>query len=247
VYSLRIVPSANNPSKASFTASRSSGVFLGYPVGVNTGDIPAGSEGSINFSFTIPFQDLVVGHQYALNVNSQPLVYYTSDSKISISQSPSTLSPIPTAGLWTRFDNTTLYTTQSSLVNYFTTNNIYQEDIANSGFFNIKIPWSLQPGDEFRFEGREDRVWMVKEAEISDYSGTPGVTIRVNKSLPATGVNYNEFLIRRYVDDASALIFEGLKPGNADGPYIIRPQYLSPELNSKIDKYITDLTNKGLL
>ena len=88
---------------------------------------------------------------------------------------------------------------------------------------------------------------MVKETEISDYSGTPGITIRVDNYLPSTGVNYNQFLIRRYVDDASAIIFEGLKPGNSNGPYIIKPQYLSPELNLKIDTYITDLTNKGLL
>ncbi len=83
---------------------------------------------------------------------------------------------------------------------------------------------------------------MVTETEISYYSGTPGLTITVNKPLPSTGVNYNQFLIRRYVDDASAIIFEGLKPGNTDGPYIIKPQYLNPELNAKIDNYITDLT-----
>jgi hypothetical protein len=229
--------------------NETTGVFLGTPIGANgTGYIPGYSIHDMNFSITIPFQDLVANHEYTLEVNSgHPNVYYDSNSKIIISQSPTPTSPITTTGLWIRANDTTLYTTHSALVNYFDTNNVYQEDIANSGFFSIKTPWGLQPGDEFRFEGREDRVWMVKETEISDYSGTPGITVRVNTSLPSTGVDYNQFLIRRYVDDASALIFEGLKPDNSAGPYIIRPQYLSPELNSKIDKYITDLTNKGLL
>jgi hypothetical protein len=228
--------------------NETSGVFLGTPVGVNgTGYIAAGYQNyNMNFSFTIPFGDLVIGDEYSIEVNSgHTNVFYESTSRFIVTQSPTPSSAVSTVGLWVRAGDNTLTTTNSTLIDYFNTNNIYQEDIANSGFFSIKIPWGLQPGDEFRFEGREDRVWMVEEVGVS--SSPPLLVIRVDNYLPSTGVDYNQFLIRRYVDDASAIIFEGSKPGNTDGPYIIKPQYLNPELNAKIDKYITDLTNKGLL
>jgi hypothetical protein len=85
-------------------------------------------------------------------------------------QSPNPLSPnatIPSTGLWLsgsglEWDNV-LYTTSSMLINYLTTNNVYQENIPGSGFNQIQLPWSLEIGDEFRFEGREDRVLMVKD------------------------------------------------------------------------------------
>ena len=230
--------------------NKTTGAFLGTPVGANgTGYIPAGTYNYVmSFSITIPFQDLVLNHEYTLEVNSgHTNIMYQTPSRFTVTQSPTPNSNVSTVGLWVRGSSSTLYTANSTLIEYFNTNNIYQETIPNSGFFPFNIPWGLQPGDEFRFEGREDRVWMVEEAGVGDLSGIPILVIRVDNILPSTGVNYNQFLIRRYVDDASAIIFEGLKPGNADGPYIIRPQYLSPELNSKIDKYITDLTNKGLL
>jgi hypothetical protein len=203
--------------------NKTTGAFLGTPVGVNgTGLISAGYQNyNMNFSFTIPFQDLVANDEYTIEVNSgHTNVFYESTSKFIVTQSPTPDSSISTVGLWLRGSSNLLYTTNSTLIEYFNTNNIYQETIPDSGFFPFNIPWGLNPGDEFRFEGREDRVWMVKEVNIVD-SGGPQLQISVDNILPSTGVNYNQFLIRRYVDDASAIIFEGLKPGNTDGPYII--------------------------
>jgi hypothetical protein len=51
----------------------------------------------------------------------------------------------------------------------------------------------------------------------------------------------------RYVDDASKVIMKGYRPNNSAGPYIVRPEYVVPELDKGIDEFIVDLTQKGLL
>jgi hypothetical protein len=60
-------------------------------------------------------------------------------------------------------------------------------------------------------------------------------------------MNLDHFLIRRYVDDATTTIIEGFKPDGSSAPYIVKPQYVVPELDRDIDSFILDLTQKGLL
>lgn len=240
---------------------------IGTEVGIlGSGYIPGSFPGGpqtfpLNVTATIPFNDLISGDEYTIEVVSgHSQVFYNNSSRFRIEQSPTPNSTFSVANLWISSSaassslfnslgfpgNNIIYSTSSALINYFE-NNIYQEDIPNSGFFNINVPWSLKSGDEFRFEGREDRVWMVSKAAIINI-GTPILAVELNKPIPTSGsVNFDRFLIRRYINDASSIIFEGLKPGNSDGPYIIRPQYLNSELNSKMDAYIEDLTQKGLL
>jgi hypothetical protein len=52
----------------------------------------------------------------------------------------------------------------SSLALHYGDPNVQQEDIANSGFNKIALPWSIEIGDEFRFEGVEVNTFMVKKA-----------------------------------------------------------------------------------
>jgi hypothetical protein len=40
---------------------------------------------------------------------------------------------------------------------------------------------------------------------------------------------------------------EGFKPINSSGPYIVRPEYIVPELDKSVDEFILDLTQKGLI
>jgi len=54
-------------------------------------------------------------------------------------------------------------------------------------------------------------------------------------------------LIRRYVDDAAQNVITGFKPPGSTGPYLIRPEFVIPELNKNIDEVILDLTQKGLI
>tara|TARA_R110002020_G_scaffold466227_1_gene688650 strand:+ start:8674 stop:14931 length:6258 start_codon:yes stop_codon:yes gene_type:complete len=135
--------------------------------------------------------------------------------------------------------------------------NAKQIDITGSGFNAVNLPWSIKTGDEFRFEGVEENVFMVKKAfgpnEGSGSRITPigNIEVQFDKTLPinATINNFNldHFLIRRYTPDSSQIIIEGFKPTNAVGPYIVKPKYITSELNKGIDDYILNLTNKGLI
>jgi hypothetical protein len=143
--------------------------------------------------------------------------------------------------------------TGSALNIYYNVGGVQQQDISSSGFFSIDTDWSVNIGDEFRFEGREDRVFMVKKvfpptlSSLERISNTGSLEIHLNNSIPSASINLDHFLIRRYVDDPSAIIFEGLKPTNSTGPYLIKPEYVTPSLNKNLDSFIIDLTQKGLL
>jgi hypothetical protein len=188
------------------------------------------------------------------------IIFSAGASSFKISQSPTPTGVVVTSSgtntMWGYPDNTKLYaiTASASPLNDFFDNGFRQIDIAGSGFNPITLPYSIEIGDEFRFEGNEGNTFMVKKVYDTDIydndriSPTGSVEVHFNGNLPSSSINLDHFLIRRYVDDASCIIFEGLKPNpSGAGPYLIRPQYLIPELNQNIDTFVTNLVQKGLL
>jgi hypothetical protein len=218
----------------------------------------------------VPFNDLVLNDEYAIevsNFHTNTDIYVNYNSYFIVNQTPTPNSTISVNNLWISsstltpqiqsatsgaFGTNLLFTTSSALISYFESPTIYQEDIPNSGFNPISSPWSIKSGDEFRFEGREDRVYQVKQAEVVNISvlssQVPFLVVELNQPLPLSGsVNFDQFLIRRYVDDASQVLMEGFKPTDSSGPYIVRPEFVIPELNKSVDQFILDLTQKGLI
>jgi hypothetical protein len=142
----------------------------------------------------------------------------------------------------------------SSVLNvYYDTEGVRQQSISGSGFFDIELDWNVNVGDEFRFEGREDRTFMVNKVfpptDVSSerISQTGSLEIHLNNPIPSASINLDHFVIRRYIDDASGVIFEGFKPNGSTGPYILSPEFVVPALNKSLDQFILDLTQKGLL
>jgi hypothetical protein len=141
----------------------------------------------------------------------------------------------------------------SSLNTYYDTFGFKQQDVSGSGFNPISLNWSVKKGDEFRFEGKEDRTFMVKQVYTPDdqspnrISNTGSLEIHLDKGIPSQSINLDHFLIRRYIDDATTTIIEGFAPVGSTGPYIIKPEFVVPELDKDIDSFILDLTQKGLL
>jgi hypothetical protein len=142
----------------------------------------------------------------------------------------------------------------SSVLNvYYNVEGVRQQDISSSGFNPIDTDWSVQIGDEFRFEGREDRTFMVSKvfpptlASPERISNTGSLEVHLDNAIPSASINLDHFLIRRYTDDASIISFEGFKPSNSSGPYILKPEFVVPELDKDIDSFILDLTQKGLI
>ena len=144
--------------------------------------------------------------------------------------------------------------TISSLNTFYNTAGVRQEDVPLSGFDPITEDWSVKVGDEFRFEGREDRMYMVKnvysptDQSPNRISNTGSLEVHLAGAIPSASINLDHFLIRRYVPDPSKVIFQGLKdPPSAPGPFILRPEFIVPELDRDIDTFIVQLTQEGLI
>jgi hypothetical protein len=214
--------------------------------GASYGNINAKKTGVINFQYSIQPDQLVSGHRYIVEIIAgHPNITLLSTSTFRVDQDPIPNSIIPTTNLFTRIFNV-LFTTQSSLVSFFDNPTTRQKDISGSGFNAISLPWSLQYGDEVRFEGDENKVWIVKDILVSSSMSIPYLAIYLDRDVPNT-INVDEFLFRRYVNDASSILLEGYKPIGSTSPFILKPEYCSPALNKDIDQFILDLTEKGLL
>ena len=119
------------------------------------------------------------------------------------------------------------------------------------------MPWSIEYGDEFRFEGDErftytvGKVFGPNEGSGSRLTPTGSIEVQFDRNLPisaSTSVfNLDHFLIRRYVEDASQIIMEGFRPVNSQGPYLIKPEYVTDKLNKDIDDIILLLKEKGII
>jgi hypothetical protein len=86
---------------------------------------------------------------------------------------------------------------------------------------------------------------MVKYYEVVIYNGEKYLFIQLDKPL-INGIDYNRFLLRRYINDATSILMDGLRP-SPTGPYIIKPKYITGALNKDFDDYVLLLTEKGLL
>ena len=215
--------------------------------------------GNAELTITIPSTQLTSGDIYRIEgKTSLPSVIIQSPTQLTITQSPSPTGLISTTGLFNRIPSAYtssyrgVYVTSSIFISSYGTPNIKQEDISGSGFNSIQETLEFKPGDEFRFEGDENKVFMVEKVEqgIFPFTSTTGsLMIYFNKDVPSssTALNLNNFAIRRYVEDPSFVIFEGYKPTNSNGPYIFTPEFISQDLDTDLNQYITDLTEKGLI
>jgi hypothetical protein len=234
--------------------------------------------GSITLSANVNSTMLAAGDEIYVNVFSPnvspshlPIELSNSDgspnqSEFIVNQSPIAITSVTITGsspnsLW-GWPNPTLYpnviTCSDNILNQaFNNFNIKQDNVTGSGFNPVVLPWSIEYGDEFRFEGREDFVYQVgkifspSESGSGRLSQTGSIEVHFNYNLPVSAsssvFNLDHFLIRRYVDDASLVLMEGFKPIDSSGPFIVRPEYVVPELDKSVDEFILDLTQKGLI
>jgi hypothetical protein len=219
---------------------------------------------------TIPPENLVLGDKYYLrlrlksNENLDTAVFkggYWYTAQYPNELLPVTPSTASASQIWGYYDSTNypyvITSSNSSLIATYGNPEIKQKDISGSGFNPITLPWSIKYGDEFRFEGREDFTFIVgkifgpAESGSARITQTGSIEVHFHANLPVSAsslvFNLDHFLIRRYVDDASQILFEGFKPINSTGPYLVSPEYVVSDLNKNVDSFIVDLTQKGLL
>jgi hypothetical protein len=213
--------------------------------------------------YIIVYNSFDNGQNVGLLGNPTTTIYY-STTFLKVSQYPIFTQPITSSGvnsIW-NWPNSSSYpyiitSSNSILVELYGNFNVKAKDITGSGFNTIQLPWKINYGDEFKFEGREDFAYMVKNVYAPTYSGsgrifeTGSIEVHFNSNLPVSAssniFNLDHFLIRRYVNDAAQNVITGFKPPNSEGPYIVKPEFVVPELNKSIDEVILDLTQKGLI
>jgi hypothetical protein len=216
--------------------------------------------GSYNAGDTISVSIKVDNYEQPVNA----VRAFNENTSLKISQYPAFTLPVTSSGynsIW-NWPNSSSYpyvitSSQATLVSLFNDPNVKMVDITGSGFNPVTLPWSIEYGDEFRFEGREDFVYQVGKifSPVDSGSGrlfqTGSIEVHFNANLPTSSLpsifNLDHFVIRRYVDDASQIIMEGFKPINSQEPFIVRPEYIVPELDKSVDQFILDLTQKGLI
>jgi hypothetical protein len=232
---------------------------------INAGDTISNTQLSYTYTLTPSFIKSHVGQTFkilsgaSVAVNIFGTIFnpnlYVTGYKFQVTQYPlpaqqPTIS-VP-SNIWVSASNGSysMYTTQSDMVNMFTTNlsspTWYMKNISGSDYNPILTPWGIERGDVFRFEGDESKTYMVNYVENFSEGGSPAVTVYFGAPLPSS-LNINRYSLVRYVDDASKVVLKGYRPSNSTGPYIVRPEYVVPELNKGIDEFIVDLTQKGLL
>lgn len=227
-------------------------------------------EGTITFapSITIPAANLNAGDQYFIyiqwnsNYPFDSLFYVLPNSTYKTTQYPIYTQPVTSSGLnsiWNWPDSSSypyvITSSQTTLVDLYGDPGVKMTDITGSGFNPVVLPWSIKYGDEFKFEGNETYVYQVGNIFGPADSGsgrlfpTGSIEVHFNNPLPTSASNFNldHFAIRRYVDDASQILIEGFKPNNSSGPYILKPEYISPELDKSVDDFILILKEKGLI
>jgi len=115
----------------------------------------------------------------------------------------------------------------------------------NSGFSDPLL-FTIQPNDEFRFNGDESKIYTVITASISmvdngsGYLGSLWVQLDKNPSL----VDTNYFVIRRLTDDPGFIM---INTKDSQGPGFILPKYPSSTLKKNFSNIVQDLASKNLL
>jgi hypothetical protein len=250
----------SSPSSAGVTLNFTSTLTRGFGTQSTTFDIqfykstdngntflPVGTATSCDWdtgtppSYTVTYSDpsASLGHLYQLQVTNfvgtSPLTI-AATSFFDVTQSP--LPDLGPAGpnFFTKLNRT--LSLHSSFNSYY---GLKQVDIKNTGFFGITNPFTIQVGDEIRFQGTEEQAYQVVEV----YEDTNPKSFLLDRYISAANLDW--FLVRRYVDDPSNIIIEADKPAGGTAPGILKPQYLSRNAEDNIDTILENLRRDALI
>jgi hypothetical protein len=265
-FKISLYKSTTTPGLSTFIASTTS---TGTPINssvqlYNTSFTVPNSDLEVNIIYYIQIQITSLGSSFASFSTGGPVIISGGSMLFKVAQYPTFITPFSSSGyntIWGYGNPSThpyiITSSKPQLTDYFENPEIIMKSVDGSGFNNIQLPWSIKIGDEFKFEGREDFAYMVKNVYGAADSGsgrvfqTGSLEVHFNANLPVSAsssvFNLDHFLIRRYVDDAAQNIITGFRPPGSEGPYLVKPEFVVPELNKNIDEVILDLTQKGLI
>ena len=125
-----------------------------------------------------------------------------------------------------------------------------QEPYANTTFKPINEPFTIQVGDEFRIQGREDRVFLVNKVTLNDTSATStgSMFIQVEPEIPPL-LNLDQFLIRRYNPDGTSVLIDMIPPSSSftTTKGLIKNEFINEKLEENINNIIAKLAKEGTI
>ena len=141
--------------------------------------------------------------------------------------------------------NTTLTASLSLSSKY---NNLYLGISGSStqGFNTVTLPFTVQPGDEIKFNNDESRTFLITAVQEPTQNPEQILYITLN-SKPNTAVNKDFFAIRRYVPASNMVLMKTDRVRGTQNTGILFPEYPSPRLKANYETIISNLKSKGIL
>jgi hypothetical protein len=121
-----------------------------------------------------------------------------------------------------------------------------------TGFNPITFDFTVEIGDQLRFQGTETQTYTVVDIDNSPTNGNPlhlilDRVVNLGATPSQSNVLMNWFLHRRYVTDPSYLILEVDKPAGGTSTGVITPEYFYGETEEKVDSILQLLTRDNLI
>jgi len=230
-----------------------------YDVGSN---YQIGLQGNVDGAFNCTYQDAtaVAGDEYRFRVayinnqnidpsdNSPIPPFISTTSYFRVYQQPLSTA-LPCTLFWENYPTPGTPSTQIKAVdnNFPSTVGLKyfygqrQTDISGSGFYPITSNFTVQVGDEIRFEGTETQAYYIREVD------TTGGDIILTLDRICTANDLDYFLLRRYINDPSYILLSVDKPSGGTAPGILTPEYFYSGTNSKMDNLLAILREKQLI
>jgi hypothetical protein len=230
-FKISLYKSTTTPGLSTFIASTTS---TGTPINsqvqlYNTSFTVPNADLEVNIIYYIQIQITSLGSLFANFPTGGSVTIFGSSIFLKVAQYPTFITPFSSSGyntIWGYGNPSThpyiITSSKQQLTDYFENPEVIMKSVDGSGFNQIQLPWSIKIGDEFKFEGREDWSYMVKNIFGPAESGsgrifeTGSIEVHFNANLPvsasSTVFNLDHFLIRRYVDDAAQNVITGFKP-----------------------------------
>jgi len=116
----------------------------------------------------------------------------------------------------------------------------------NQGFNTVTLPFTVQPGDEIKFNNDEARTFLVTAVQKPSQNTEQLLYITLN-SKPNKAANKDFFAIRRYVTSSNMILMKTDRVRGTQNNGILFPKYPSAKLRVNYERIISDLKNKGIL
>lgn len=117
---------------------------------------------------------------------------------------------------------------------------------STTGFNAVTLPFTVQPGDEIKFNNDERRSFMVVDVETPTENAEQTLYITLDKK-PNKAANKDFFAIRRYVDSSNIVLMRIDRVAGTQNAGVLFPKYPSDTLKANYTKILSDLVNKGIL